>query len=74
MSDITEYNHETGETVFRKFKKNEKPSSITIEGLPDIDAFLAEAEAIESAKASALAKLEALGLSEEEAKAIAGVK
>lgn len=74
MSDITEYNHETGETVFRKFKKNEKPTGIIIEGLPDITTFLAEAEAIEAAKASALAKLEALGLSEEEAKAIAGVK
>jgi hypothetical protein len=74
MSDITEYNHETGEIVFRKFNKNEKPPAMVIEGLPDISNFLAEIEAIEAAKASALSKLLSLGLTEEEAKAIAGIK
>ncbi len=74
MSDITEYDHATGETTFRKYKRNEKPANLVIEGLPDITEFIAESEAVEAAKASALAKLLALGLTEEEAKAIAGIK
>lgn len=74
MSDITEYDHATGEVVFRKYKRNEKPATVVIDGLPDMEEFIAESEALEAAKASALAKLLALGLTEEEAKAIAGIK
>ena len=71
MTDVLEITVPTGERVERDFSANE-----LAQRKADQAAAEAAAQAIadrEAAKASALAKLEALGLTTEEAQAIAGI-
>jgi len=74
MSDVLEINAQTGERIERDFtaaerKQREKDRA---EAAAAAQAAADEAAAREAAKASALAKLEALGLTADEAQAIAG--
>lgn len=71
MSDVLEINVLTGERIERDFTPEE-----TAQREKDLAEWKAAAQAVadrEAAKASALAKLEALGLTAEEAQAIAGL-
>lgn len=70
----TEVNATTGEVTVREFTEEEyaNHAKALAEEQAARAAALAEAEAKAAIKAAALAKLAALGLSEEEAKAIAG--
>jgi len=71
MSDVLEINVLTGERIERDFTPEE-----TAQREKDLAEWKAAAQAVadrEAAKASALAKLEALGLTTEEAQAIAGI-
>jgi hypothetical protein len=69
-----EINCETGEVTERPLTAEEIAANEAAQAQAEADALAAEAEAQAKAeaKASALAKLAALGLTEEEAKAIAG--
>jgi len=75
MSDVLEINVQTGDRIEREFtadelaqrKKDQAAAAAVAQAAAD------EAAAREAAKASALAKLEALGLTAEEAQAIAGI-
>jgi hypothetical protein len=69
-----EINCETGEVTERPLTAEEISANEAAQAQAEIDRAEAEAEAQAKAeaKASALAKLAALGLTEEEAKAIAG--
>jgi len=69
-----EINCETGEVTERPLTAEEISANEAAKAQAEADAQAAEAEAQAKAeaKASALAKLAALGLTEEEAKAIAG--
>lgn len=71
MADILEINVPTGERVERDFTTEELAQRAKDEAAAQAAAD--EAAAQEAAKASALAKLQALGLTEQEAAAIAGV-
>jgi hypothetical protein len=68
------HNATTGETEYREMTDEEFADyeKINQEQIIQQQALQAEYEAAQAAKASALAKLSALGLTEEEAKAIAG--
>ena len=71
MSDVNEFNAETGQAVFRSYTEEELAQA-------QHDAsIVAEPEVIPVAedpvKLAALAKLTSLGLTEEEARAIAGL-
>jgi len=75
MADVLQINVATGERIEREFTADElaqrEKDKAEWEAQPR-----AEAQAVadrEAAKASALAKLEALGLTAEEAQAIAGI-
>jgi hypothetical protein len=74
MSDVLEINVPTGERVERDFTADElaQRKKDQAEAAAAAQAALDEAAAKEAAKASALAKLEALGLTADEAAAIAG--
>lgn len=71
---VTEINCVTGETIQREFTEEEyAQAEIDAKTFAEQEAKLeAEQKAAAELKASAFAKLTALGLSEEEAKAIAG--
>jgi hypothetical protein len=74
MSDVLEINVPTGERIERDFTAAEKKQRDKDIAAAEAAAQAAadEAAAREAAKASALAKLEALGLTADEAAAIAG--
>ena len=71
---VTEINCETGEETTREFTTEEYKKAETARIAWETEKAQAEteAQAKADAKASALAKLAALGLTEDEAKAIAG--
>jgi hypothetical protein len=74
MSDVLEINVPTGERIERDFtaaEKKQRDKDIAAAAAA-AQAAADEATAKEAAKASALAKLEALGLTADEAAAIAG--
>jgi hypothetical protein len=70
MSDVTEINVETGEVTFRSYTNEEIQNRNNLEA-PEVP--LIEPAQLDENKISAIAKLQALGLTEEEAKAIAGI-
>jgi hypothetical protein len=72
---ITEYNHATGEVVKRDYTAEElaQREKDQAEAAAAEQAAADEAAAREATKASALAKLQSLGLTLEEAQAIAGM-
>jgi hypothetical protein len=75
MSDVLEINAATGERIERNFtaaEKKQRDKDIA-EATAAAQAAADEAAAREAAKASALAKLQALGLTADEAAAIAGI-
>jgi hypothetical protein len=74
MADVLEINVPTGERIERDFTAAEKKQrdKDVVEAAASAQAAADEAAAREAAKASALAKLEALGLTADEAAAIAG--
>lgn len=71
---ITETNCETGETIERDMTAEEKTAYalVTTEAAALLAEQEAAQEAVAAAKASAIAKLQAIGLTEEEAKSIVG--
>jgi hypothetical protein len=73
-STAVDINCETGEVTERQLTAEEIAANEALQAQAEIDraAAEAEAEAKAEAKASALAKLAALGLTEEEAAALAG--
>lgn len=75
MSDVLEINVPTGERIERDFTPEElaQRAKDLAAGEAAEQAAADEAAAKEAAKASALAKLQALGLTTEEAQAIAGI-
>jgi hypothetical protein len=75
MADVLEINVLTGERVERDFTAAERKQRDKDIAAAEAaaQAALDEAAAKEAAKASALAKLEALGLTADEAAAIAGI-
>jgi hypothetical protein len=71
MSDVNDFNAQTGEAILRPYTEEERTQAehdsaiaVTPETVP------IEEDAL---KISALAKLQSLGLTEDEAKAIAGI-
>jgi len=75
MANVIEYDALTGELIERDFTPEEAKERAAQEAAA-IEAQNVEAQAVadrEAAKDSALAKLEALGLTTEEAQAIAGI-
>jgi hypothetical protein len=70
MSDVTEINVETGEVAFRSYTNEEIQN---INNLEAPEAPFIEIAQLDENKISAIAKLQALGLTEEEARAIAGI-
>jgi hypothetical protein len=75
MGDVLEINVQTGERIKRDFTDDEltQRKKDQAEATAAAQAAADEAAAKEAAKASALAKLEALGLTADEAQAIAGI-
>jgi hypothetical protein len=80
MIDVTEINISTGEIIQREYTQEEINKRIELESNPpqkviDIRSQdqLLENEEIIALKQSAIDKLKALGLTEEEAKALAGI-
>ena len=75
MSDVLEINVQTGERIERDFSPEElaQREKDQAEAEAAAQAIADQAAAKEAAKASALAKLEALGLTADEAAAIAGI-
>ena len=76
MSDIIEFNYETGETITREYTEseiqaNEQVSTQIDEMLSQIPA---QDQSIIDNLQSAINKLTSLGLTENEAKAIAGIR
>ena len=80
MIDITEINVSTGEVIEREYTKKEKDERVALQSNPpqeiidmrSQDQYLENQEFI-ALKQSAIDKLKALGLTEEEAKALAGI-
>ena len=68
MTDVFEYDHETGESVVREFTPAEL-EQIELDRIASEELKSSEAAKLQ-AIASAIAKLQTLGLSEEEAKAL----
>ena len=75
MSDITELDVMTGQEVSRNYTKEERDSlsSIKIDGQEEIDAIVAKENQNIILKQEALDVLQELGLTEAQAKAIAGL-
>jgi len=75
MNDITELDVLTGQEVSRKYTKKERDSlsSIRIDGQEEIDAIVSKENQNKILKEEALETLQALGLTEAQAKAIAGL-
>jgi Holliday junction resolvasome RuvABC DNA-binding subunit len=75
MSDMTIYNAETGETTSRKYTKAEKDfvASLSIHGQDQIDAANQLEDEKLAEKENAIQALTNLGLTEAQAKAIAGI-
>lgn len=74
MADVLIVNAATGESIERDFTEEELAQRAADQAAAEAEeaARIAEEEAKAAAKASALAKLAALGLTEEEAAAIVG--
>ena len=80
MIDITEINVSTGEIIERKYTKKEKDERAALQSNPpqQIIDMRSQDESLENEefialKQSAMDKLKALGLTEEEARALAGI-
>lgn len=75
MSDITELNVITGEETTRKYTKKEKDfiDSISIDGKEELNAIIVAEEQKRILKEESLQVLQNLGLTEDQAKAIAGL-
>jgi len=75
MTQVTQINAATGERIERDFTADElaQREKDQADAAAAAQAAADEAAAKEAAKASALAKLEVLGLTTEEAQAIAGI-
>lgn len=75
MSDITELDVVTGQEVSRNYTQEERDSlsSIKIDGQEEIDAIVAKENQNIILKQEALDVLQELGLTEAQAKAIAGL-
>lgn len=75
MSDITELNVITGEETTRKYTKKEKDfiASISIDGKEELNAMIVAEEQKRILKEESLQVLQNLGLTEDQAKAIAGL-
>jgi hypothetical protein len=75
MSDITELDVVTGQEVSRKYTKSEKDalSSMKIDGQEKINDIVAKENQNKILKEEALEILQELGLTEAQAKAIAGL-
>jgi hypothetical protein len=75
MSDITELDVVTGQEVSRKYTKSEKDalSFMKIDGQEEIDSIMAKENQNKILKEEALEILKELGLTEAQAKAIAGL-
>jgi hypothetical protein len=75
MSDVLEINVQTGERIERDFTADElaQRNKDQADAAAAAQAAADKTAAREAAKASALAKLEALGLTADEAAAIAGI-
>lgn len=67
---VAEYNIETGQSIVRDMTDDEIAQHEI--DLANSQAMIAKMDARDAAKVSAIAKLEALGLTEDEAKAILG--
>ena len=76
MSDIIEFNYETGETITREYTESEiqanEQVSIQIDEM--LSQIPAQDQSIIDNLQSAINKLTSLGLTENEAKAIAGIR
>jgi hypothetical protein len=80
MIDITEINISTGEVIERKYTKKEKDERAALQSNPpqEIIDMRSQDQSLENQefialKQSVIDKLKALGLTEEEAKALAGI-
>jgi hypothetical protein len=75
MSDETILNVITGKETFRNYTKKEKEelSQIVIDGKDQMDAVIAKEEQKNILKKEAIKTLQTLGLTEDQAKAIAGL-
>ncbi len=75
MSDITELNVLTGEETFRNYTKKEKDAikSLKIDGQSNIDVIVISENQNKILKEEAFQVLQNLGLTEAQAKAIAGL-
>jgi hypothetical protein len=75
MSDITELNVITGEETTRKYTKKEKDfiASISIDGKEELNAMIVAEQQKRILKEESLQVLQNLGLTEDQAKAIAGL-
>jgi hypothetical protein len=75
MSDITELDVVTGQEISRNYTQEEKDSlsSIKIDGQEEIDAIVSKENQNKILKQEALETLQELGLTEAQAKAIAGL-
>lgn len=75
MSDITELNIITGEETTRKYTKKEKDfiSSVSIDGKEELNAKIVAEEQKRILKEESLQILQNLGLTEDQAKAVAGL-
>ena len=76
MSDITELDVVTGQEVSRKYTKSEKDalSFMKIDGQEEIDSIISKENQNKILKEEALEILKELGLTEAQAKAIAGLQ
>ena len=76
MSDIIEFNYETGETTMRNYTEAE--IAVNEEISIQVDEIIAQIPAVDTSLVdnlqSAIDKLTSLGLTEAEAKAIAGIR
>ena len=76
MSDIIEFNYETGETTMRDYTEAE--IAVNAEVSIQVDEIIAQIPAVNTSLVdnlqSAIDKLTSLGLTEAEAKAIAGIR
>ena len=73
MSDVTEINAETGEVAVRAYTAEEIQHRNSLEKPEEAVLQEEQAAAYLSVKQSAIAKLTSLGLTEDEARAIAGI-
>jgi hypothetical protein len=75
MSDVTQLDVITGEEVSRKYTKREKDeiSSLVVDQKEEINIIAAQEEQSKILKEEALEILQGLGLTEAQAKAIAGL-